>query len=219
MVRLHKEIERIKKQVLSLGAEVEERVEIAVKAIETRDDKLAQQVIEGDPEIDNLEVDVEEECLKVLALHQPVAIDLRVLIAALKINNDLERVADLACDIAEQAQFLATRKEISRPFDFPAMSQKVMKMLRQCLDAFVHLDEAVANEVCFQDDEVDDIHKAMFGQVKESLTARPDEAGQLLSYLSVSRYLERIADHTTNIAEDVIYLIKGNIVRHTKGIY
>ena len=219
MIRLHKEIERLKKQLLTLGAEVEERLDLAVKAIDTRDQQLAKQIIKGDVEVDEIEVEVEEECLKVLALHQPVASDLRVIISVLKINNDLERIGDLAVDIAERAQFLATCREIAFPFDFPAMSKKVKIILQKSLDAFVNLNEELANEVCSLDDEVDDLHSEMFTEVEKAITEHPEDIQQLLCFSSVSRYLERIADHATNIAEDVIYLVKGEIVRHSKGIY
>jgi phosphate transport system protein len=219
MVRLHKEMETLKKRLLSLGAEVEERLDLAVKAIDTRDQQLAKQIIRGDVEVDEMEVEVEEECLKVLALHQPVAIDLRVIIAALKINNDLERIGDLAVDIAERAQILATCKEIEFPFDFHGMSKRAKTMLQKSLDAFVNLDEELANEVCSLDDEVDDLHCEMFTNVEKAIEEHPENIQQLLCFSSVSRYLERIADHATNIAEDVIYLIKGDIVRHSKGIY
>lgn len=219
MIRLHKEIEILKKRLLTLGAEVEERLDLAVKSIDTRDQQLARQIIEGDVEIDEIEVELEEECLKVLALHQPVAIDLRVLIAALKINNDLERIADLAVDIAERAQFLATCRAIAFPFNFPAMSKKVKIMLQKSLDAFVNLNQELANEVCTLDDEIDDLHSDMFTKIEKAIVEHPENIQQLLCFSSVSRYLERIADHATNIAEDVIYLVKGEIVRHSKGIY
>ena len=124
-MRLHTEIESLKKRILALGAVVEAQLQMAVKSLETRDEKLAKQVIEGDPEIDQMEVDLEEECLKVLALHQPVAIDLRFIIAVLKINNDLERIGDLAVNIAERATFLAVQPRVEFPFDFSSMSDKV----------------------------------------------------------------------------------------------
>lgn len=216
---LHREIDRLKQHLLALGALVEERVNIAVKSVENRDLKLAMGVIENDEEIDDMEVELEEECLKVLALHQPVASDLRVIIAALKINNDLERIGDLAVDIAERAQFLATCREIAFPFDFPEMSKKVKTMLQKSLDAFVNLNEELANEVCSLDDEVDDLHCEMFTNVEKAIKEHPENIQQLLCFSSVSRYLERIGDHATNIAEDVIYLVKGEIVRHSKGIY
>ena len=217
--RLQREIERLKKQILTLGAVVEERVHMAVQAIDDRDEKLARQVIDGDLQIDEMEVDLEEECLKLLALHQPVAIDLRFIIAVLKINNDLERIGDLAVNIGERALFVSTRERIDIPFDFPTMSKKVKEMLKKSLDALVNMDTSLANEVCEMDDEVDAINRQMYDQVREGICKHPDRLELLTHLLSTSRHLERIGDLATNIAEDVIYMIEGNIVRHKTEEY
>jgi len=215
MIRLHKEIEAIKKELLTLGAVVEERVATAVKSLSKRDISLAEKIIDGDNDIDDMEVELEESCLKILALHQPVAIDLRVIIAVLKINNDLERIGDLAVAIAERAASLAAMREIPLPFDFARMSARVQEMLRKSLDALVQWNIGLANDVCILDDDVDEENRAMYRNVREAMTQHPDQIEQLLGCLSVSRYLERIADHATNIAEDVVYLISGSIVRHS----
>lgn len=215
MIRLQKEIEALKKELLTLGAIVEERVANAVKALNKRDISLAKRIIDGDNDIDDMEVELEESCLKILALHQPVAVDLRVIIAVLKINNDLERIGDLAVAIAERAASLATVREIPLPFDFGRMSGRVQEMLRKSLDALVQWNIGLANDVCSLDDEVDEENRAMYRNVREAILRQPDQSEQLLGGLSVSRYLERIADHATNIAEDVIYLISGSIVRHS----
>jgi phosphate transport system protein len=216
---LHKEIDRLKQHLLALAALVEERVGIAVKSVENRDMELATQVIESDTEIDNMEVELEEDCLKVMALHQPVAIDLRLIISVLKINSDLERIGDLAVDIAERGQYFATHEDVEHPFDFLGMSQKTQTMLQKSLDALVNLNCELAKEVCAIDDAVDKIHSEMYHKVEEAIRAKPDYIEQYTSYLSVSKCLERIADHATNIAEDVIYLVEGNIVRHSGDIY
>jgi phosphate transport system protein len=216
---LHREIKQLKQRLLTLGAEVEERLEMALKSVTRRDQQLARQVIEGDVEIDNWEVELEEECLKVLALHQPVAIDLRVLVTVLKINNDLERIGDLASDIAERANSLAMKPEIDFPFDFITMAKQARTMLKKSLDAFIDLDEELASEVCQADDAIDDIHADMFAKIGHGLQERPDKIEELLEYMSISRYLERIGDHATNIAEDVIYLCRGEIVRHSQEVY
>jgi phosphate transport system protein len=184
-----------------------------------RDLELAQEVITGDHNIDGMEVELEEECLKVLALHQPVAIDLRVIIAVMKMNIDLERIGDLAVDIAERGKYFATHEHVQLPFDFPAMSKKAQDMLQKSLDALVNLDKDLATQVCADDDDVDDLHSCMFQKVEDAIQAQPQYVEQFIGYLSVSRYLERIADHATNIAEDVIYLVEGNIVRHSGEIY
>lgn len=216
---LHKEIEKLKQQLLALSALVEQRLNDAVRAVQERDAGLAARIIDTDTEIDNREVDLEEESLKVLALHQPVATDLRLIICVLKTNSDLERIGDLAVDIAERAKHLAAHPAIDEPFECQKMAQRVQAMLRKSLDAFVHLDAEIAQQVCADDDAVDEIHSAMYANIRTAMQTTPERVEILLSYLSVSRYLERIADHATNIAEDVLYLIEGNIVRHSGDIY
>ncbi len=215
---LHRKIQKIKKRLLVIGAIVEEQVDLAVQSLINRDKELAQKVMDRDISIDLMEVDLEEECLKVLALHQPMAGDLRMIIAVLKINNDLERIGDLAADAAERAVVLIDQEPVLSPFDLVAMSTAVQQMLKQCLDAFVNLDMDWAVKVCTSDDAVDAMHSAMFQNVTRQLVSSPEHVEQLLTYLSISRCLERIADHSTNIAEDVIYLIKGNIVRHQDNV-
>ena len=216
---LHRNIQKLKKRLLSIGTIVEEQVDLAVKSIVNRDKSLAKKVVDRDVTIDLMEVDLEEEGLKILALHQPMAVDLRMIIAVLKINNDLERIGDLAVDATRRAIVLVELDPIEFPFDIPLMSQKVQKMLKQCLDALVNQDMELAIQVCAADDEVDAMHAEVYRKVEDEIIKHPEHIAQLLTYLSVSRYLERIADHSTNIAEDVIYLIKGNIVRHQGGIF
>jgi phosphate transport system protein len=218
-VLLQKEIEGLKKTILTLGAIVEERVHIAVQAILDRDESLAAQVIEGDLEIDQMEVDLEEECLKILALHNPVAVDLRFIIAILKINNDLERIGDLAVNVSERARVVISQEKIDIPFDFPTMSDKVKAMLKQSLDSLVNMDSALATKVCEMDDEVDVINRDMYRQVQEGIRRLPEKMPLLIHLLSISRHLERIADLATNIAQDVIYMIEGRIVRHQAEDY
>lgn len=213
-VHLQREVQRLKKLLLSLSAMVEENVRRAVMSIADRDADLARQVIERDITIDHMEIDIEEECLKILALHQPVAIDLRFIIAGLKMNNDLERIGDLAVNIAERAVFLTTQLQIHFPFDFSGIADKTQAMLRGSLDALVNLDAELARQVCGMDDEVDAINRQMYDQVKAMIREHPDGLDSLIALLAVSRNLERIADHATNIAEDVLYMIEGHIVRH-----
>jgi phosphate transport system protein len=209
-----REIEDLKKQIVTLGAIAEERVRLAVKSILQRDAKLADQVITGDLEIDQMEVDLEEECLKILALYQPVAIDLRFVIAVLKINSDLERIGDMAVNIAERAEVLAHLEEMELPLDILMMAEKTEKMLKRSIDSLVNLDAKLASDVRAADDEVDDMLSDTFIIIREALSKTPDRADYLLQVLSAARYLERIADHATNIAEDVLYMIEGKIVRH-----
>ncbi len=212
-------IDSLKSKLLTLCGIVEENLLKAVASIQRRDSHLAQDVIASDDRIDDIEVDVEEECLKILALHQPVAIDLRFIVTALKINNDLERIGDLAVNIAERGEFLATLERIEVPFDFERMAEKTTAMVRSSIDALVNMDCAQAYRVWNADDEIDAINREMYDQVKASIRRNPEWMESLIHMLSVSRHLERIADHATNIAEDVIYMVEGHIVRHRHEHY
>jgi len=213
-VRLQRDIEKLKKNVVSLGTVVEEQFRMTVKAIESRDPYLARKVIEGDIEIDRWEVDLEEECLKILALHQPVADHLRYIVAILKMNNDLERIGDLAVNIAERVELIDWDKNVHVPFDYFTMCQKTGQMLQKCLDAVVNQDLELAYQVCAQDDEVDAMKHAMQVQFAQEIRKNQNNVESMINLFLVSRHLERIADHATNIAEDVIYVITGEIHRH-----
>ena len=215
-VHLQREIERLKKNLLSLCAIVEDQVQMAVRALLDRDVEAALAVEERDADIDHREVEVEEECLKTLALHQPVAVDLRFIIAALKINNDLERIGDLAVNIARKAASFAGEPPMDIPFDIAGMWEKTQAMLRDSLDAMVNTDATLAAKVCARDDEVDEIKRQIRVAVEERMQHQPQEVRALLRLLAVSRNLERIADCATNIAEDVIYMAEGRIIRHGK---
>jgi len=213
-IRLQKELERLKKRILSLGTMVEERVRMAIRALELRDANLAEEIIRSDYEIDEFEVEVEEECLKILALHQPVAVDLRFIIAAIKINNDLERIADEAVNIAERVQIIAKRERLDIPFDYTMMAENTSSMLEKSLDALVNSDDALALTVLKLDDEIDDMKNYAYDVVKRAIGEYPDRVGYLINLLLMCRHLERIADHATNIAEEVVYMVQGQIVRH-----
>ncbi|MBN2380209.1 phosphate signaling complex protein PhoU [candidate division WOR-3 bacterium] len=214
---LQREVNKLKKKILKLGKVVQENLDDAICSVKAPDVELSKKVIQRDALIDLMEVETEEECLKLMALYQPVAIDLRFIIAALKMNNDLERIGDLAVNIAEQTETLSGKKRIKVPFDFDVMSEKVQIMLSNAMDATLNMDVGLARQVCKADDEVDEIHVGMYSKVQEVIVKHPDWADYLIRYLSVSRYLERIADHATNIAEDVIYLVEGEISRHGIG--
>ena len=209
-----RELEKLKKRILSLGTFVEERVRMAIKSIETRDADLARRVIKMDYEIDELEVEVEEDCLKILALYQPVAVDLRFLVAVIKINNDLERIGDEAVNIAHRVNTIASKTKVDVPFDYSTMTEKVAFMLKTSLDALVNVDLDLAFRVMTMDDEVDDIEREIYDQVKGVIREKKSRVGYLINLLMISRHLERIADHATNIANDVIYMVEGEIIRH-----
>jgi phosphate transport system protein len=211
---LERDLDNLQRDVLTLAAAVEEAIYKAIRALQERDVILARQVIDGDTPIDNQENQVEEECLKVLALHQPVAIDLRRIAAIMKINTDLERMADLAEDIAERALVLATPPFIPVPESLQRMTDLTASMVRQSLDAFVNLDTHLARRVGRLDDEVDRYNDDIIQELIRTMQSAPEMVEPGLSLFSAVRHLERIADHATNVAEDVVYLVEGEIVRH-----
>ena len=214
-LKLPDRIETVKKRLLTLGGLVEEAVSDAIRAVEDRCPELADRVIAADTIIDKKEVELEETCLEVLTLTQPVAFDLRFVVAVLKMNNDLERIGDLAANIAEQAKLLCGEKEIRRvPFDLKGMQMQAQAMLKQSLDALVYLDTDLAEIVCDADDHVDEIFRRTFDAVEQEIQRKPENAQQLIHFLTIARMLERMADHAVNIAEDVLYLESGKIRRH-----
>ena len=218
-VHLMREVEQLKKMILSLAAEVEENLRLAVKSVVQRDPQLAELAIETDHTIDLHEVAVEEECLKILALHQPVAHDLRFIVAILKINHDLERVGDLAVNIGERALVLAQHPPVQRDFALQRLADKAQSAVARSLDALINRDLKLAREIWLTDDEADSFNRELLGQVEEEIKQHPEQLPSLLALTSVSRTLERVADHATNISKDVIYLIEGDIVRHRSRQY
>jgi len=214
---LRKEINKLEKKLLALSAQAEESVHKAVKAVEARDAELAEQVIQSDVEIDRMEVDLEEDVLKILALHQPVAVDLRFIIAVLKINNDLERVGDLATTIAKRARVLSDTTPVEPPFDLRAMAEKAWGMIRRSVDAVVGMDPELARSVRAEDKELDRSHQESCRRIEAGIARNVTLVGAYSAYQAVSRALERVGDHAANIAEDVIYMVEGEIVRHEKS--
>jgi phosphate transport system protein len=217
-IHLHIEIEKLKKKILAYGAMVDDAIGRAIKALKERDIELADKIISDDKEMDSTEVEIEEDCLKLLALYSPVANDLRFIITVLKINNDLERIADQAVNIAERAKFLSSHSEMNIPYELTLMCEKTIKMLENSLNSLINQDVNLAHEVIMADDEVDALHSKMYSIIQNRIREDLDKIGCLISILIVSRYLERIADQVTNIAEDVIYLVSGDIVRHSGSL-
>jgi len=213
-VLIQKELDGIKKQLLLLASEVEKKVQQAVLALLTLDVDLAKEVKTGDALVDNMEIDLEEECLKVLALHQPVANDLRFIVSVLKINNDLERVADFAVNIAERAIDLKKVPRIECPYDVKAMAGHVEELLQMALDSLMEQNSDLARRAIIYDDKIDMQHAANFQAVKNAIREDISQIDGLIYYLSISRYLERMGDLATNIAEDVVYQVEGTIIRH-----
>jgi phosphate transport system protein len=215
---LQRDLEHLSREILAMGGLVEDATARAMEALLERDPAAADRVIAGDRQIDLKEIAVEEECLKILALHQPVAGDLRFIASVLKINAELERMGDLALHIAERAHDLAPHPELPVPRDLRRIATDVQRMVRSSLESLVNHDADLALHVLQADHEVDDLHRLMFQHVARELRARPELAAPLLQLLSASRHLERIADSATNIAEDVYYMVEGKIIRHRAGV-
>jgi len=209
-----REISKLKQQVLSLCAQVEGQVEKAVRAVQSRDDELAAEVERLDVEIDLREIEVEEECLKTLALYQPVAVDLRFVVSTLKINHDLERIGDLAVNIARKVRGLVFDPPPELTCDLGLMCEKTQLLLRDSIDSLVSLNASEAASICTRDDEIDQMKATIRKEIETAVRRQPDKVGSLLRLLAVSRNLERIADLATSIAEDVVYLVEGRIMRH-----
>ena len=213
--QLQREIGNLKKSILTLSALVEDNLRRALDAAERRDEALATEAIERDFPIDLMEVDVEEDCLKALALYQPVAGDLRFIVTTIKINTTLERVGDLAVNIADRGRALATMEQPVVAFDMAAMAAKAQHMVASALDALVRSDAAVARAVLLADDEVDDLDRALTATLQAAAREHPEWLDPLIQLLQISRFIERVADHATSIAEDVIYMVEGEIPRHS----
>jgi len=211
---LQRDLESLERQVLAQSAIVEKMIHKASRALREMRPELVAEIMDRERLVDEQEILIEEDCLKILALHQPVAVDLRRTATILKVNNDLERIADLAVNIAERAQSLAQHSGFVVPATFDRMTQLAVSMVRNALVAFVNLDLEIAREVCLGDDEVDTLNREVIDEMRHMMRSQPELVEAALYLFSASRHVERIADHATNIAEDVIYLVDGEIARH-----
>lgn len=214
---IERQLAQLKERILRIGTLVEEAIAKSITALINRDTTLAQRVMLNDVEIDRMEVEVEEECLKILALYQPVAADLRLVVSVLKINNDLERIGDLAKNIAKRVSQLAQAGVVDLPAEIRTMATLAQEMVRESLEAVVNGDPALARRVREEDDAVDESRQRVRKMVLAGIKAEPERVESLLRINSVSKHIERIADMATNIAEDVIYMVEGDIVRHRAG--
>ena len=214
-MHFQREMDRLNQQLVAIAKRVEEQVNTAFNAVVQVDVAAARRVIKGDAEVDNVEVEMEEECLKLLALYQPVANDLRLIVAVLKINNDLERIGDHAKNMAEVVLHMAEGEPLKIPASMTAIFDKTKLMLRKVLLAFVELDLKLAEAVLAMDDEVDALCKSELPLQIELMKHEPNLVEQRIMLLSVCRQLERIGDHASNIAEDIVYLLSGEIIRHS----
>ena len=214
-LHLQRDLEALKKEVLQLGNLVESAINTAILALNNREADLADKVMRYEEEINNKEVLIEEECLKILALHQPVAVDLRFIVVVLKVNNDLERMGDFAKNIAKRAIFLAANPPVPVFEEFAVeLPVMVRSMVRKSLDALVTLDVELARSVIDMDDRVDEINIRMYAAVQRIINEDVSKSEVAINLLSTSRYMERIADLSTNIAEDVMFMVEGRVVRH-----
>jgi phosphate transport system protein len=214
---LQRHLHVLKEEIVALGAAAEDAVARAVLALNTRDTRLAQQVIDADAEIDRMELMVEEECLQILALHQPVALDLRFVVATLKINNDLERIGDLAKNIAKRVVQLSAVHDIDIPDEFTPMARYAQQMVKHSLDSLVTANAPLARQVRLDDDRVDDIRDTIEDTLRAYIALYPEKTEAFLKLSSVARHLERLGDMATHIAEEVIYMVEGHVVRHRAG--
>ncbi|MCC6476116.1 phosphate signaling complex protein PhoU [bacterium] len=213
-VHLRRDLEKLKRLILAFGASVEENTQLAANALRTYDSELAQRVIDRDEEHDRTEVQIEEECLKILALHQPVAVDLRYVVTVLKVNADLERIADFSVNVAKRASSLSKSKPIALPKELLEMSNKAISMVKHTLDALVEQDIVRARAVCASDDEVDLLQRELYDIIVKNIHEHPDQVSEWMQVFSCVRYFERMGDLATNISEDVIYLVEGEVIRH-----
>ena len=211
---LHRDLEALEQELLAMAARVDEMLALAARALAERRGDLAATAMQADVDVDQQEVHIEEECLKILALHQPVAIDLRRVTAVLKINNDLERIADLAVNVAERAARLATHPEFTTPPAVGRMVELATSMVRDAIDAFVRLDVRRARHIIARDAEVDAMYHHLLDDMYAVMVKDPKLIKAALHCYGIGRGVERIADHATNIAEDVVYLVEGEIARH-----
>ncbi len=212
-IHLQKELDLVKALIQDLASKVETAVNKAVEAVLKQSTTLAKEVYRNDSIIDQAEIELEEECLKILALYQPVAIDLRYVVSCLKINNDLERIGDLAAKMAKRVK-IVKKSDVSINLDFPLMMELTQSMLKESLDALLNMNAQKAYEVCAKDDEVDELKAKLQKDITALIISDPENVEVYLQFMGLSRGLERIADYATNISEDVIYMLEGKIVRH-----
>jgi len=208
------ELEQLKARLLEMGGLAEEQVRLAVSGLVDRDRDLTARALTGDDPLNALHIEVDNRCFTLLALHQPMAVDLRAIVAAVKINTDLERVGDLAINIAEAGQRYVTHPPVKKLIDIPRMATIAQRMLRDALDAFVRRDTALAQHVLDEDDALDALKTQIFRELLTYMLADPSTIEAALDLILVSRHLERIGDHATNVAEDVIFMVSAKDVRH-----
>jgi phosphate transport system protein len=212
------DLKKLREDILYMGGLVEDQIQKAVSSLVDRDSKLAETIIERDHEVNRLDVEIDDLCIQLLALHQPAARDLRFITTALKITTDLERIGDMAVNICERALELNEEPQLKPYIDLPRMARTSERMIRESLDAFVREDTTLALKVCKDDQEVDDLNSQIFRETISYMIEDPHTINRAMKLSSISKYLERIGDHATNIAEMVVFMVKGKSIRHMKEI-
>jgi phosphate transport system protein len=211
----HEELETLKQTLLAMGGLVEDQIRRVLRALLGRDSDLAQEVIDRDREVNSYDVEVDEKCVELLALHQPAASDLRFITTAMKIVTDLERIGDQAVNIAQRVLELNREPQLKPYIDLPRMAERAQSMVKESLDAFVARDTDLARQVCGEDDEVDAFKEQIFRELLTFMMEDPKTIPRAIRLILISRFLERVADHATNIAEMVIFMVESKMVRHT----
>jgi phosphate transport system protein len=216
--RYEEELKKLREDILYMGGLVEDQIQKAVKSLVERDSPLAETIIQRDHEVNRMDVEIDDLCIRLLALHQPAGKDLRFITTGLKITTDLERMGDMAVNICERALELNLEPQLKPYIDIPRMAQISQRMIRESLDAFVREDTELALKVCKDDQEVDDLNSQVFRETVSFMIEDPHTINRAMKIGFISKYLERIADHATNIAEMVIFMVKGKSIRHIKEI-
>ncbi len=211
----HEELETLKQTLLAMGGLVEDQIRRVLRALVERDSDLAQEVIDRDREVNSYDVEVDEKCVELLALHQPTAGDLRFITTAMKIVTDLERIGDQAVNIGQRVLELNREPQLKPYIDLPRMAEQAQRMVKESLDAFVARDTELARQVCGEDDAVDALKEQIFRELLTFMMEDPKTIPRAIRLILISRFLERVADHATNIAEMVIYMVESKMVRHT----
>ncbi len=214
MVRLEEEISKLKKMLFEMATSVEEMIAKSIKALKDRNMIMAEEVIKSDAKINEMEIEIDNQCIKILALYHPEAEDLRTVSMIMKINNDLERIGDHAVNIAEKTIYLADKPPVKPLIDIPRMADKAIKMLQESLDAFVNKDAQLAIDVCKRDDEVDSLEPQIVRELVTYMIADPQTIDRSLTLILIAREIERVADLATNIAEDTYYIVSGKSLKH-----
>ncbi|MCA9810203.1 MAG: phosphate signaling complex protein PhoU [Candidatus Dadabacteria bacterium] len=214
MIRLEEEISKLKKMLFEMAASVEEMIAKSIKALKDRNMIMAEEVIKGDQKINEMEVEIDNQCIRILALYHPEAADLRTVSMIMKINNDLERIGDHAVNIAEKTIYLADKPPVKPLIDIPKMADKAIQMLQESLDAFVNKDAELAVDVCKKDDDVDELEPQIVRELVTYMISDPQTIDRSLALILIAREIERVADLATNIAEDTYYIASGKMLKH-----